>query len=227
MPDPRARRLASVSTSSTDAPRSMAASASACPIGPAPRTTTCSPSATRPRTTARTAIETGSISAASAGSWSPTGNTCAAGTSSCSWSAPSRCTPTRLMFDARVAAADPARVAAAARRRPARRRRASRRRGRRDSRARLEDRRGRLVPLDTRVERRRVVDRADVTEEVVEVRPAQADGLRAPRAPRPAPARPAPSTPTTSIDPRSRVTAARIVATRVIESPAGARGASA
>ena len=72
--------------------------ASACPIGPAPKTTTFSPADTRPRTTARTAIETGSISAATAGSSSPTGNTCAAGRRRRSWSAPSRWTPTRLMF---------------------------------------------------------------------------------------------------------------------------------
>ena len=49
-------------------------------------------------TTARTAIETGSMRAATAASWSPTGKTCEAGTRSRSCRAPSRCTPIRLML---------------------------------------------------------------------------------------------------------------------------------
>ena len=55
--------------------------------------------AIRARTIARTAIETGSIRAETAGSRSPTGNTWSAGTRTRSCSAPSRWIPTRLMFE--------------------------------------------------------------------------------------------------------------------------------
>ena len=68
-------------------------------MGPAPKTTAFSPASMRARTTARTAIDTGSISAATAGSWSPTGKTWSAGTHSRSCSAPSRWMPTRRMLE--------------------------------------------------------------------------------------------------------------------------------
>ena len=42
----------------------------------------------------------------------------------------------------------------------------------------LEDHGRRLMPLDPRIHRRQIVDRADVTEEVVEVGAAQANRLR-------------------------------------------------
>ena len=62
-PLPRSSLLATRSASSTLAPRSSAAIATAWPIGPAPSTSTRSPAATRPRLTVRTAIDIGSMNA--------------------------------------------------------------------------------------------------------------------------------------------------------------------
>ena len=64
----------------TDAPRSRAARQTACPMGPAPRTTTRSSAVTRARTTVRTPIEVGSTKAVTGGAMSPTAKTWDAGT---------------------------------------------------------------------------------------------------------------------------------------------------
>ena len=63
------------------------------PIGPAPSTTTRSPGKTLARLTARTAIDTGSASAATAGSSALIGYTCSAGTASRSCRPPSEWIP--------------------------------------------------------------------------------------------------------------------------------------
>ena len=92
---PSGTRAASRSISSTRAPRSRAAMAVAWPIGPAPRITTGS-APTRPRSTACTAIDTGSVS--TAGAPAAIGNACSAGTSSSSCSPPSTWMPISLKF---------------------------------------------------------------------------------------------------------------------------------
>ncbi len=71
-----ARRLSWRSITSVSAPRSRATRLMHCPIGPAPRTTARSPGWTAARFTARTAMETGSAIAATAGSPTVIGNTC-------------------------------------------------------------------------------------------------------------------------------------------------------
>ena len=85
------------SATSTTAPRSSDAIATAWPIGPAPSTSTCSPAATRPRATVRTAIEVGSMNAVSRASRPSTAKVWAAGTTRRSCSAPSLWMPIRLM----------------------------------------------------------------------------------------------------------------------------------
>ena len=189
-----------------------AATAIDCPIGPAPKTTTFSPVATRPRTTARTAMETGSTSAASDASWPPTGNTCDAGRSSRSWSAPSRWIPIRLMLAHTLLPPDPARIAVPARdERPDRDALPGPEAGRAVRPDRLEDAR-RLVPLDARVEPR-ALDRAEVAGEVVEVRSAEADRLR-PDDTSPGPGPAARARRRRSSSPRASVTAARTISLR-------------
>ena len=129
----------------------------------------------RPRTTARTAIETGSISAASAGILVADREDLRGRQQQLVLERTVLVHSDERDLDAGVRPADPAGVAApTAGDGPQRDARTGRERLR-GSRRRPRGSSGRFVPLDAGVQRRRVVDRADVAGEVVEVGAAEAD----------------------------------------------------
>ena len=136
----------------TAAPRSSAAIATACPIGPAPSTSTRSPAATRPRTTVRTAIDMGSMKAVSRASVPVDRERLGGGNRESLLQCAVAVDADQRDALAGVAAPEQARHGRCRTRSRARRRRAGRRQARRAVWPDVLDDRRELVPLDARVE---------------------------------------------------------------------------